>query len=114
MSKDLTNSQVGRQNILNNELAISEIQKTSKIDCMFFEQNCIIQKKWQLIFFKVNTRTIERYISSFSDELKENGYTVLKGNGLKDFLKAFSEHFGADINVGTKIIVLGVFNLRVF
>ena len=39
MEKDLTASQVDRQNILNNEIAVLEIQKTSKIDCVFFA-NC--------------------------------------------------------------------------
>lgn len=41
MEKDLTASQVDRQNILNNEIAVLEIQKTSKIDCVFLRISCI-------------------------------------------------------------------------
>ena len=45
MAKDLTTSQVDRQNILNNDLAVSEIQKTSKIDCVFFEDKLYLTKE---------------------------------------------------------------------
>ena len=114
MSKDLTNSQVDRQNVLNNELAVAEIQETSKIDCIFFEGDLYLTKEMVADFFEVDTRTIERYITSFSIELKQNGYTILKGKKLKDFLIAYYNHFGTDINVGTKTTVLGVFNFKAF
>ena len=114
MPKDLTTSQVDRQNILNNEIAISEIQKSSKIDCVFFEDKLYLTKEMVADFFEVDIRTIERYVSSFSDELKENGYSVLRGVKLKGFIKAFLEHFGTDINVGTKTTVLGVFDFKAF
>lgn len=112
--KDLTTSQVDRQNILNNEIAVAEIQKTSKINCVFFEEKLFLTKEMVADFFEVDTRTIERYISSFSDELKQNGYEVFKGKRLKGFLKAFYEHFGTDIHVGTKTTVLGVFDFKAF
>ena len=70
MEKDLTASQVDRQNILNNEIAVLEIQKTSKIDCVFFEDKLYLTKEMVASFFEVDIRTIERYIASFSDELK--------------------------------------------
>ena len=114
MSKDLTTSRIDRQNILNNELAVAEIQRTSKIDCILFEDKLYLTKEMVSDFFEVDTRTIERCISSFSDELKQNGYEVLKGKKLKAFLNAFQEHFGADIYVGTQITVLGVFDFRAF
>jgi hypothetical protein len=66
------------------------------------------------MFFDVDVRTIERYISAFSDELRDNGYEVLRGKRLKDFLEIYSAHLGADMNVGTKITVLGVFDFRAF
>ena len=44
MVKDLTVSQVDRQNILNNEMAIMEIQKNSKIDCIIFEDKYYFTK----------------------------------------------------------------------
>ena len=114
MVKDLTTSQIDRQNILNNDLAIAEIQKASNIDCVFFEDRLYLTKEMVAAFFEVDVRTIERYISSFSEELKSNGYEILKGKRLKDFLKAYYEHFGTDINVCTKTTVLGVFDFKAF
>ena len=114
MVKDLTTSQIDRQNILNNDLAIAEIQKASNIDCVFFEDRLYLTKEMVAAFFEVDVRTIERYISSFSEELKSNGYEILKGKRLKDFLKAYYEHFGTDINVGTKTTELGVFDFKAF
>lgn len=114
MAKDLTTSLLDRQNILNNKFAVVEIQKTSKIDCVIFEEKSFLTKEMVADFFDVDIRTIERYISSFSDELKENGYSILKGKKLKDFFKAYNAHFGTDINVGTKTTVLGVFDFRAF
>lgn len=35
MAKDLTQSRLDRQNILNNELAIQEIQETSVVEAVF-------------------------------------------------------------------------------
>ena len=63
-------------------------------------------------FFQVDVRTIERYISAYSDELKSNGYLILRGRDLKEFLRCYDAHFGADIYVGTKTTVLGVFDFR--
>lgn len=37
MNKDLTTSKIDRQNILNNELAITEIQKQTNIKGILFE-----------------------------------------------------------------------------
>ena len=37
MDKDLTVSQLDRQNILNNDLAIAEIQKQTRIQGIYFE-----------------------------------------------------------------------------
>ena len=38
-----------------------------------------LTKELVAAFFDVDIRTIERYISSFSDELKANGMEILKG-----------------------------------
>ena len=65
-------------------------------------------------FFEVDIRTIERYISANAEELKQNGYELLRGRELKAFLRCYDEHFGTDIYVGTKTTVLGVFDFRAF
>lgn len=114
MTNDLTTSKIDRQNILNNDQAVAELQTSLKIDCVFFEDKLYFTKEMLATFFDVDIRTIERYISAFSDELRENGYEVLKGKRLKDFLQAFQAYSGADINVATKITVLSVFDFRSF
>lgn len=114
MKKDLTTSRLDRQNILNNELAVLEIQKNTQIDCIFFEDRFYLTKEMVASFFEVDIRTIERYISTFSNELKNNGYEVLRGARLKNFKQAYVEHFGTDINVGTKTTILGVFDFKAF
>jgi hypothetical protein len=54
---------------------------------------------------------IERYLRDYSDELKSNGYEVLRGKRLRGFLTSMS---GNDINAGIKINLLGVFDFRAF
>lgn len=42
MKKDLTNSQLDRQNILNNNMALEEIRNTSNIQGVWFEDKVYI------------------------------------------------------------------------
>lgn len=44
MAKDLTSSRIDRQNILNNELALQEIQDTSNIRGIVFEGKVCLTK----------------------------------------------------------------------
>lgn len=44
IKKNLTNSQIDRQNILNNELALREIEKTANIKGIIFENKAFLQK----------------------------------------------------------------------
>lgn len=113
-SKNLTTSKVDRQNILNNSLAVTEIEKHTTIDGVFYDGKTYVTKELVAAFFDVEIRTIERYISANLEELTENGYVVLRGAKLKAFLNAYNEHFATDINVGHKIRALSVFDFRSF
>ncbi|SEL26893.1 hypothetical protein SAMN02910353_02247 [Ruminococcus sp. YRD2003] len=44
-------------------------------------------------FFKVDIRTISRYIDQYNDELVENGYEVLKGKRISHDLLMLLEDF---------------------
>ena len=114
MSKDLTASQIDRQNILNNDVALPEIQKAVNIKCIVWNDRLYLTKDMVAVFFGVDIRTIERYISKYSEELESNGYTVLKGKKLQEFLNAYESNFATDINVGHKIRALSVFDFRAF
>jgi hypothetical protein len=114
MTNDLTTSQIDRQNILNNEYALIEIHNKTDIKCVNFEEKFVFTKELIASFFEVDVRTIERYTAAFSDELKSNGYEILRGKRLKTFVSAYRAQFGTDINVGTKITVLGIFDFKAF
>lgn len=113
MAKDLTTSRLDRQNILNNDIAIGEIQEKSGIDGIVWEDKIYVTKEMTADFFEVDIRTISRYLEQNNDELTANGYEILKGKRLKSFMNAV-ENSGKDINVPTKTTVLGVFDFRAF
>lgn len=114
MIKDLTTSRIDRQNILNNEMAIEEIQDKSGITGIAWDGKLFLTREAVASFFDVDIRTISRYIEQYNDELTENGYIVLRGQKLKSFLAAVPDSFAKDINVPSKIRQLGVFDFRAF
>lgn len=112
--KDLTVSHIQRQNILNNRYALEEIQKAADIKGIYFDNEYWITKKQAAEFFEVDERTISRYIENNENELTNNGYTVLRGNQLKEYMLAVEKQAGKDMNVPTKTTILGIFNFRAF
>ncbi len=112
--KDLTNSTIARQNILNNKYAIEEIQNALGIEGIVFDNQFRFLKSQIASFFEIDERTIERYLELHEKELKVNGYEVLRGKQLKEFILALHESGVSDINVGHKIRNLGLFNFRAF
>ena len=117
MAKDLTTSRIDRQNILNNEMAIQEIQVQSNIKGVFFEGTYYLTKSMVATFFDVEIRTIERYVSENADELVKNGYMILRGQKLKEFIQCVNEQDVPDINVGnisTRTPQLAIFNFKAF
>ena len=114
MSKDLTNSALDRQNILNNPYAVAEIEKAVGIHGIPFEGKTVVLKEQVAAFFEVTPRTIDNYIEKYSDELRQNGYEVLRGNQLKELKIEISKHFGHEMDFATKTTVLGIFDFRAF
>ena len=113
--KDLTVSQIDRQNILNNPYALREIEKATQIQGVRFEGKTLVLKEQVAAFFQVTSRTIDNYIEKFRDELRQNGYEVLRGNRLKDFKKHLREQFVDEIDfVNIKAPQLAVFDFRAF
>ena len=108
--KDLTISNIVRQNVLNNRFAVSKVQEHLDIEGMLFEGEYRFTKKMVADFYEVEERTIERYLEKHSDELAANGYVLCKGKHLKE-LKL---QFAPVINVGSKTTQLGLFNFRSF
>nr|MBP8777850.1 DNA-binding protein [Bacteroidaceae bacterium] len=110
MSKDLTISNIERQNVLNNRIAIETISQRLDFSGMLFESEYRFTKSMVADFYEVDERTIERYIEKYSEELSHNGYILIKGKKLKDLKFQFAHV----INVGSKTTQLGLFNFRAF
>lgn len=100
MARDLTTSQVDRQNILNNENAVTEIQNQTGLQGIMFEGRLRFTKAMVASFFEVDVRTIERYVSENLEEISATGYEIIKGKRLKDFLNCVLAQDVPDINVG--------------
>lgn len=117
MAKDLTTSQLDRQNILNNQLAIQEVQNQTGLKGIVFEEKICFTKAMTATYFNVDIRTIERYVSENQDEILANGYEVLKGKRLKEFIDCVIYQDVPDINVGNisnKTPQIAIFDFRAF
>lgn len=85
MDKDLTTSQIDRQNILNNDLAVNEIQLQTGMQGILFDGKLCFTKAMVATYFEIEQRTIERYVSDYQEEISSNGYEIIKGKRLKAF-----------------------------
>ena len=112
--KDLTSSNIDRQNILNNEYALSEIQNNAGIKGIFFEGKLTFTKEMVAEFYSIDIRTIERYSTNFSVELKNNGYEILKGVRLRAFFEAYRKQQVPDIDVGKNVSQLAIYDFKAF
>lgn len=108
MNKDLTNTDVHRQNILNNPYALEKIEAHFAFSGRQFEGKTVFTKAYLANLLEVDERTIERYVAQHGDELGKNGYQVLKGKSLKNMRLSDV----SDMNVGDKAPSLGVFSFR--
>jgi hypothetical protein len=109
MSKDLTASTHDRQNILNNRYALQKAEQHLNLGGVMFHGERVFTKQQLALLYEISDATIERYINTHGNELKSNGYHVLKGSKLKEFKELA---YATLIDEGTKISVLGVFNFR--
>lgn len=114
MANNLTDSSVVRQNILNNCLAIQEVQKAVGIKGVLFENEYKFLKREVADFFEVTERTIDNCLEKNEKELYRNGYEVLIGKRLIDFKLVVSKDFDDEIDFVIKTVRLGIFNFRAF
>lgn len=105
MAKDLTTFAIDRQNILNNPMALPKIQDALNMKFYEFQGRYVITKQMVAAYYDVKERTIERILKVNEVEIRNNGYSVLKGEELKDF----RSRYVGDIDVGIKTV-----NLRIF
>ncbi|WP_055077391.1 hypothetical protein [Pseudanabaena sp. 'Roaring Creek'] len=109
MVNDLTNSQRDRQNILNNRYAIEKVEEHLALGGITYQDTLVFTKQQLVSLFEVSESTIEKYLTNHAEELKTNGYKVLRGQALKDFLNTTG---GVVIDYGSKTTALGIFTFR--
>lgn len=114
MSKDLTTSNLHRQNVLNNPLALKQMETELQLGGTLLDGTPIFTKSQVAQILGVDERTIDRAISEQNEELTRNGYRVLKSSELKEF----KDLVGVDdinvVDIGHKTPRLGVFSFRAF
>lgn len=109
MAKDLTESTHDRQNILNNRYALQQAEQYLDLGGVQFQGETMFTKQQLMALYEISESTIEKYLLNYADELKANGYIVLRGKILKDFKELVD---GTVINYGTKTSILGIFTFR--
>jgi predicted transcriptional regulator len=100
--KTLTESQIQRQNILNNAPALKKVEKYLDLGGSKWKGELIFTQAQVAEILGVDEKTIKRYISSHREELKQNGYRLVKGQELAELIK----YFVRDINVPYKKVDL--------
>lgn len=110
MTKDLTTSNISRQNILNNGFALEQIESNLTLGGTYWHDEVIFTKAQVAQILDIDERTIDRYIESHSEELSNNGYRVLRGQKLRELKQVLQD----DMNVAdiSKVPSLGVFSFR--
>ena len=115
MAKDLTNSVIDRQNILNNSLAIEEIKKNISVPGIMIDHKIYFTIEYVASFYEVDPRTIRRYIENNYKEFLDNGYEVLTGQKLRNFFeKIENSDKDIDVLIKDKTRRLSVFDFRAF
>lgn len=116
MKKDLTTSEIDRQNILNNPYALTEIEKAAGIQGIPFEGRTVVLKEQAAAFFEVTVRTVENYLEKNAEELKRNGYEVIVGKRLKAMKLEIQglDDPETDFGIISKTARLGILDFRAF
>jgi len=109
MTKDLTSSTLSRQNILNNNYALEQIESNLSLGGIYWHDEALFTKTQVAEILEIDERTIDRYLESNKEELSKNGYRILKGKELKDFKNYVDDIDVVDI---AKAPSLGVFSFR--
>lgn len=111
MNKDLTNSLVARKNVLNNPYALSQLESNFQLGGLAFDGVTVFTKQQAADILTIDERTIDRYLSGYADELKSNGYRVLKGKQLKSLRLMYVNDTNV-VDISPKAPSLGIFSFR--
>ncbi|MFT4204767.1 MAG: DNA-binding protein [Chitinophagaceae bacterium] len=110
MAKDLTNSDLDRKNILNNNVAIQEVYQQVGFFGFKHDGKFRFTKQQLAEYFEVDIRTIERIVENYKDEIVESGYEIYSGLRLKDFKDKITD-FVKKVNQGYHVPDTNVGNM---
>lgn len=105
--KSLANSRIDRENILNNTVAIKEIEIELNLGGANWNDQLWFTKEYAASLYGVDIRTIESQISKNIEEITQNGYVLLTSSQLRDFKK-----FAPEIKFGNKTRKLAILSFR--
>lgn len=89
MTKNLTQSSIDRQNILNNTEVIELLESKLDLTGLLYNDEYKFTTKMVMDFYDISRITVIRYVNNHQKELSHNGYQVLKGLKLKEFKNLF-------------------------
>lgn len=112
MNKDLTTSLVARKNVLNNPYALSQLELNLQLGGLKFQTATVFTKLQVAEILDIDERTIDRYLSSHSDELKESGYQVIKGKALRELRSRYVDDTNVVDIINPKAPSIGIFSFR--
>ena len=122
--KNLTNSALDRQNLLNNNPLLKYAYEQLGFNGVLFDGKYRFTKSQVVRYYEVDVRTIERLLARHAKELQSNGYELLIGNKLDRFKYILLPP--TDIHVGhipqlidnemirTRTSSIGIFTFRAF
>ena len=111
MDRDLTTSTFARKNVLNNPYALKQLEANLALGGLEFQGETVFTKRQSAEILTVDERTIDRYLSSHGEELKANGYRILKGKSLKDLRLTHVDDMNV-VDISPKAPSLGIFSFR--
>lgn len=112
MTQDLTTSAVARSNVLNNHYALSKLESHLELGGLSIDGEMVFFKSHVAELLDIDERTIDRYLASHEEELKQNGYRIVRGKPLKNMKLAQVDDINVVDLIGAKVPALGVFSFR--
>lgn len=114
MNLELTTSMVARQNILNNQYALAQLEQHLDLSGLVLDGEIVFTKAQVANLLAIDERTIERYLAKADGELKANGYQIIKGKTLKNMKLCYAGDTDVGRIIDPKASNLGLFSFRAF
>ena len=111
--KDLVSSEIDRKNILNNNIVLNRVIEKTGIKGTLFENEYRFTINQVAEIFDAGKRTIERVLSENYEELSSNGFEILEGYRLRQFVTNVNDSDTIKSD-GIKHRRLGIFDTRSF